>query len=640
MDLRQRSILRKRLGTIQALAWLMVLSLGLFYGWLQVVRRSELQKLALNQALKVRTMPAPRGIIFDRNGNRLVDNRRALHLVIHQEDLTKDMGAVESLASALEQDPALLKRRVQLAQAMGTKRSFILQDNLDEAGLARAENLRARFPFLSIEVAPRRVYQGDELAAHVLGYVGEVNPQAILKEPGRFQLGEIVGRSGFEAARNDLLKGQDGQRKSLVDHLGREVALFGLEESTPGKSVYLTLDAGLQKTLQDGFGEERGAGVVIDLRDGGILALYSSPSFDPNAFLGHMNQEDVDKYVRNPTQPMLDRATQGLYAPGSTYKLLIALCALEKGIITPESTFTCHGKKTFYGREFRCDGTHGTLNLVQAIARSCDVYFYELGARLDVDDIHATAAKYGLTELTRVDLPSELPSRIPSREWKAKFGRKEKKWYAGETISVAIGQGQNGVTPIALARFYAMLGSKGKVLTPHLLYGERDEKGKLKLVPPPLPRDTGLDPKIWAALDEGLYEVVHSGTARASALPGVTMCGKTGTSQVTTFVDKAHYRTLAKQFRDNALFAGYAPRENPQVAWAIVVENAGFGADAAAPIARKLCQYWFLDRLKKPLPPPGGKLPDAYDESSDDGAPAGLSATLPLPLGQKVEVRQ
>lgn len=609
----------------------MVLALGLVYAWLQVVRRSELEKLALNQAVKVRTTPAPRGIIFDRNGNRLVDNRRALHLVIQQEDLPKDPAQIEALATAMEQDADQVKRRIQTARALGTKRSLIIQDNLDEAGLARAENLRARFPFLSIEVAPRRVYQGDELAAHLLGYVGEVNQQLMMNEPGRFQLGEIVGRTGFEAARNDLLKGQDGQRKSLVDHLGREVALFGLQEASPGESVYLTVDSGLQKIMMDAFGEERGAAVVLDLRDGGILAMYSSPSFDPNAFLGHMSQEDVDKYVRNPTQPMLNRATQGLYPPGSTYKLVVALCALEKGIITPDSVFTCHGKKTFYGREFRCDGVHGTVNLIQAIAHSCDVYFYELGSRLDVDDIHATAAKYGLTELTQVDLPHELPSRIPSRAWKAKYGKKnEKKWYAGETISVAIGQGQNGLTPISLARFYAMLGSKGKVLTPHLLYGSRDEASQLKLTPPPKPRDMGLDPRIWAALDEGLYEVVHAGTARESALPGVTMCGKTGTSQVTTFVDKAHYRTLAKQFRDNSLFAGYAPRENPQIAWAVVVENAGTGASAAAPIARKLNQYWFIDRLKKPLPPPGGKLPDAYEEGADEESDAAPAVAAPV----------
>jgi penicillin-binding protein 2 len=289
----------------------------------------------------------------------------------------------------------------------------------------------------------------------------------------------------------------------------------------------------------------------------------------------------------------------------------VALAALEKGIITPETTFTCHGHRMYYNRDFRCDATHGTLNLVQAIARSCDVYFYELATRLDVDDIYQTAVKYGLTEKTGVDLPSEVASRIPSREWKQRV--KHEKWWAGETISIAIGQGANSITPIALARFYAMLATRGKLLTPHLLAGTQNETtGGMDPFQVPPPRDTGLDPRNWATLDEALYEVVHSGTAHASALAGVTIAGKTGTSQVTTFVDKRHYAALSRKLRDNALFAGYAPRENPQIAFAVVVENGGFGADSAAPIVRQLCQYWFLDRPRKRLAPPSAQLPDTF----------------------------
>jgi penicillin-binding protein 2 len=495
-----------------------------------------------------------------------------------------------------------------------------LQDNLDEAGLAKAEMLRARYPFLSIEVAPRRVYMGDDLAGHALGYVGEVPPELLAKEPGKYEIGEIIGRSGFEAARNDNLKGVDGQRQILVDHLGREMALFGIQEPKPGKSVFLTVDAGLQEVMKDAFGQTQGAGVVIDLRDGGILAMYSSPSLDPNIFLNRLSQEDVEKYYQNPSRPLLNRVTQGIYPPGSTFKLLVALAALEKGIITPSSTFTCHGRKTFYNREFRCDAVHGTLNLIQAIAQSCDIYFYELGARLDVDDIHAAAVKYGLTELSGIDLPHEVASRVPSREWKRKAKPKDPKWYAGETISVAIGQGANGLTPISLARFYAMLATKGKLLTPHLFYGTRNEdNGQVELFQPPAPRETGLDPKNWAALDEALYQVVQNGTAKASKIPGLDIAGKTGTSQVTSFVDKSHYSTLAKNLRDNALFAGYAPHDNPQVAFAVVAENAGFGASSAAPIAKKLVEYWFLERPKKPLPPPGGKVFDAFHLQAGKG---------------------
>ncbi len=611
MEILNRTLIHRRIAVMRTVTLCMILGLVLAYGWVQLGMRREMQRLAFSQAVKTRTTPAPRGIIFDRNGNKIVDNRRALHLVIQHEDLPTDPAQIDALAQNLQMEPEQLRRRIQAIRQAAGNRMLTLVDNLDDSALARAEVLRARFPFLSIEVAPRRVYLGQELAGHALGYVGEVTPAELEKNPDRYQLGEIIGRSGFEASRNERLRGVDGQRKILVDYLGREVAVFGLNEAKPGRSVYLTLDAGLQQTLKEALGDNNGAGVVLDLRDGGILALYSSPSYDPNIFLNRLTQEQVDQYWNNPERPMLDRVTQGRYAPGSTYKLLVALCALEKGIITPETTYHCAGHKVFYNRDFRCDATHGTLNLVQAIARSCDIYFYELGMRLDVDDIFNTAAKYGLTVPTGVDLPHEAASRVPSREWKKRV--KKEKWWPGETISVSIGQGANSLTPIALARFYAMLATKGKLLTPHLLYGIRPEDNRpMELFTPPPPRDTGLDPKIHAVLDEGLYEVVHSGTAAASALPGVTMVGKTGTSQVTTFVDKSHYAKLAKKFKDNALFAGYAPRENPQIAFVVVAENAGFGAASAAPVARKLVEYWFIDRLKKPLPPPSAKIPDEF----------------------------
>ncbi len=624
MEFRHRDLLQKRIGFIQGAAWLMILLLVVAYAWVQIVMREKMQDLALRQALKTRTTPAPRGIIYDRNGNKLVDNRRALHLVIQNEDLPTDSQQIEAVAAALQLEPEPLKRKIYANRQTKGNRLLVLQDNLDEEDLAKAEMLRARFPFLSIEVAPRRVYLGNDLAGHALGFVGEVPPELLTKEPGKYEIGEIIGRNGFEAARNDRLKGQDGQRQILVDHLGREVALFGRQDPKPGHSVYLTLDGGMQQVLKEAYGQEQGAGIVIDLRDGGILAMYSSPSLDPNIFLDRLTQEDVEKYYRNPSRPMLNRVIQGIYPPGSTFKLLVALAALEKGIITPATTFTCNGHKTFYNREFRCDAVHGTLNLVQAIAKSCDIYFYELGARLDVDDIHNAAVKYGITEVSGMDLPHEVASRVPSREWKRRAKPKDPKWYAGETISVAIGQGANGLTPISLARFYAMLATKGKLLTPHLYYGSRNEdSGQMELFQPPAPRETGLDPKIWAALDEGLYQVVQNGTAQAIKIPGLDIAGKTGTSQVTSFVDRAHYKLMAKKLKDNALFAGYAPRENPQIAFAFVVENAGFGASSAAPIAKKMVEYWFLQRPTKPLPAPGGQLFETFraEKVAGEGTP-------------------
>lgn len=613
IDGRVRNLIQRRIDVLKLLVWVVVLGLLLPYFWVQVIRRREMQELALRQAVKTRTTPAPRGIIFDRNGHKLVDNRRALNLVIQAEELPADPRQVEELARQLQREPEDLKRRIALSRQAGGNRMVVLQDNLDDAGLAQAELLRARFPFLSVQAAPRRSYLGEGLAGHALGYVGEVDEKLLEKNPERYHLGEIIGRAGVEATHNQEIRGEDGERRILVDHLGREMALYGIKDPVPGKSVYLTLDAGLQQVMKDAFGEENGAGVVIDLRDGGILALYSAPTMDPNVFLNRLSQEQVDYFMRNPVKPMLNRVTQGLYAPGSTFKLLIALAAMDKGILKPETTYFCPGHKIAYDHKYRCDGVHGTMNLVQAIAHSCDVYFYELGMRLDVDEINAAAEKYGLLDKTGIDLPHEVVSRVPSREWARKFRPKEPKWYAGETISVSIGQGQNALTPIALARFYAMLATRGKLITPHLLYGIRNEKtGEMDLAPTPPVRDTGLDPRIWSVLDEGLAQVVEVGTAKASKIPGIAMVGKTGTSQVTTFVDKAHYAKLAKHLKDNALFAGYAPRENPQIAFVVVAENAGFGASSAAPIAKKLCEYWFINRLKNPLPPPGGKLPDAF----------------------------
>ena len=597
-------------------AWCLVALLVTIYAWLQLVRHGEFKQLAMQQAVKVRPIAAPRGLVLDRNGHRLVDNRRALHLVIQREDLPATPGVVASLAEALELDPATLSRKIQSYRLAGKGRPLVLKENLDEAGIAIAERVRARFPFLSVEVAPRRVYLGDELAGHVLGYVGEVDEELMKAKPGIFRLGETIGKEGFEASGNDKLKGVDGQRRILVDQLGTEVANFGQADATAGRSLFLTLDAGLQKVAQDALGQESGAVVVLDLRDGGVLAMYSSPSYDPNLFLNRLSQDMVDRYLaNNVTRPMVNRAIQGIYAPGSTFKLLVALAALEKGIISPQTPIYCGGKKNFYGRDFRCDKPtgHGSLSMVQAIAQSCDVYFYELASRMDIDDIYATAEKYGLTERTGIDLPQEKRTRIPSRAWKRRASPRDPKWYAGETISVGIGQGAVGVTPIGLARFYALLATRGKLLTPHLFYGFRDDQSNaLELAPAPPIRDTPLDPRNWAILDEGLYEVVKSGTAAASALKEITMAGKTGTAQVATFVDRAHYARQAKHLKDHALFAGYAPREHPQIAFVVVVENAGFGASSAAPIAKKLVQYWFLDRPNNPLPPPRGKMVDPF----------------------------
>lgn len=621
MDPKIRYSLQKRIAIFEGAIWCLLGAILIRYGWIQVVRGNELKQEARSQAVKVRTTPAPRGLVFDRNGHKLIENRHALNLIIEREDLPdiprdqpqndrqrNAVQQVKALALALQTESEELMRRIIATRQAGGNRFLLLKDNLAEEELAEAERIRARFPFITVQVAPRRIYLGEELAGHVLGYVGEVSKEDLerLKDKN-YRQGDIIGLDGLESTHDDLLRGKDGLREIVTDYLGREVAPLGEISSKPGQTVFLTLDAGMQSILRDAYGQENGAAVVLDLRDGGVLAMYSSGSFDPNAFMDRRNPRKVDYLLNSDGRNRLyHRTIKSRHSPGSTFKLLMALAALEHNVITPQSRFTCTGAKSFYGYPRRCEGVHGSIDLLTAVTVSCNIFFYELGARLDIDQIYETAKKYGLAERTGIDLPGEMSSRIPNRET-------HKEWYPGDTINVAVGQGAVGVTPLGLARFFATIALKGKILTPHLLLGYREEQTqRLKDFSPTPFRDTGLDPKIWEILDQAMSQVVNHGTARGIAMKDLEICGKTGTAQVSRYTTRDAYLASAKQLRDHAWFAGYAPRENPQIAWAVMVEHAGFGASAAAPIAQKLCKYWFFDRNDNPLPPPVARTPGSF----------------------------
>jgi len=631
MDSKSRMFLLRRLGVFEGAIWFLFCAILARYGWVQLARGNELKREAMEQAIKIRATPAPRGLVLDRNGHKLIENRYALNLVIEQEDLPdlprgqqpqnkRQASAVQEigeLALALQMDPDDLTRKIIATKQAGGNRFLLLKDNLDDVELAEAEMIRARHPMVSVKVAPRRVYMGEDLAGHVMGYVGEVSKEDLVRfKDKNYRQGDIIGIEGLEATHDDMLRGEDGLREIVVDYLGREVALKSEFPSKPGQTVFLTLDSGLQSVLQESYGEESGAAVVLDLRDGGVLAMYSSASFDPNAFLDRRNPKKVDYLTNSDGRNRLyHRAIKTRHSPGSTFKLLMALSALDHKVITPQTQITCTGVKSFYGFPRRCEGVHGSIDVLRAITVSCNIFFFELGFRMDVDQIYETAAKYGLAERTGVDLPGEIASRIPSRAWKARQSSDpaQQKWYPGDTVSAAVGQGAVGVTTIGLARFFATLALKGKILTPHLLMGYRDEETqKLREFPPVAARDSGLDHNTWAILDQAMSQVVKYGTARSIYMPDLEICGKTGTAQVAKFTTREAYLSSAKQLRDHAWFAGYAPRDNPQIAWAVLVEHAGFGASSAAPIARKICQYWFIDRNTNPKPPPVARTPGSF----------------------------
>ena len=638
VDPKSRMSLQKRLGLVEGVLWFLIGAILVRYGWVQLGRGRELKQEALEQAIKTRTTPAPRGLVLDRNGHKLIENRYVLNMVIEQEDLPdlprppknadsqppkptekqqRGIAQVEALASVLKMNPDSLTAKIIEARRVGSRGYVLLRDNLDERELAEAEMIRARFPFVNVQVAPRRVYLGEELAGHVLGYVGEVSKEDLARMADKnYRQGDIIGIEGLEATYDGILRGEDGVREIITDYIGREIAVNGEVPPKPGETVFLTLDAGMQTILHEAYGEENGAAVVLDLRDGGVLAMYSSGSFDPNAFLDRRSPNKVE-YLTNSDgrNRMYHRALKTRHSPGSTFKLLMALSGLEHKVITPQTLHACTGTKMFYGFPRRCEGTHGAINVLQAITVSCNIFFFELGTKLDIDQIYETAAKYGLSEKTGIDLPGEIVCRIPSRAWKEKNNSDpiSKKWFPGETVSVAVGQGQVGVTPLGLARFFATLALKGKVITPHVLMGYRDKQTQKMVEYPSKPmRDAGMDPAIWSLLDLAMSQVVKYGTARGIYMPDLEICGKTGTAQVVKLTTREAYLASAKQFRDHAWFAGYAPRENPQIAWCVLVENAGFGASSAAPIAKKLCRYWFVERKDNPIPPPVARTPGSF----------------------------
>jgi penicillin-binding protein 2 len=643
--------LQKRLGLIEGVLWFLIGAIIVRYGWIQLGRGRELKQEAMEQAIKTRSTPAPRGLVLDRNGHKLVENRYVLNMVIEQEDLPdlprpqrasdaspppppterqrRAMAQVEALARLLKMEPEELAKRINATRQAGGSRFLLLRDNLDEHELAEAEMIRARLPFVNVQVAPRRVYLGEELAGHVLGYVGEVSKEDLARLSDKnYHQGDIIGIEGLEATYDGILRGEDGVREIITDYIGRVIAVNGEVPPKPGETVFLTLDAGMQSILRDAYGEENGAAVVLDLRDGGILAMYSSGSFDPNAFLDRRSPNKVE-YLTNSDgrNRMYHRAIKTRHSPGSTFKLLMALAGLEHKVITPQTLHTCTGTKMFYGFPRRCEGTHGSIGVLQAITVSCNIFFFELGTKLDIDQIYETARKYGLAEKTGVDLPGEIACRSPSRAWKERSFSEplQKKWYPGDTVSVAVGQGAVGVTTLGLARFFAALALKGKVITPHVLMGYRDKQTQKMVEYPPRPaRTADLDPGTWALLDLAMSQVVKYGTARGIYMPDLEICGKTGTAQVVKLTTREAYLASAKQFRDHAWFAGYAPRENPQIAWAILVEHAGFGASSAAPIAKKLCRYWFIDRNDSPIPPPVAGTPGSFyavPAEQDEAAP-------------------
>jgi penicillin-binding protein 2 len=591
---------RFALGRIAVFQYLSVAIFLFLIGgfWILQIRDGEFNS-ELADRNRIKTVPrlAPRGKILDRDGRVIVDNHSAFALRLSRETLKPEHIAAiaEGLQNVKAEEIRALVARYE-SRKVAKYVSVPIKQDLTPAELAFVESHRDSdtFPELELISNQSRLYPQGGLAAHVIGYVGEVSEQDLdSTEFAKYAQGDIVGKEGLERQYNEVLMGVNGQKRVVVDSLGREHGdPIENKDFTPGTNLQLTLDLDLQSVAELTMEGRRGAVVAIDPRNGDVLAMVSRPAFDPNLFTRRISRSDWKELNDNPDHPMMNRAIQAQFAPGSTFKPIVTIAGLETGMLEPSTTVFCPGSATYYGHKFNCDAAHGTTDLHRAIVHSCDVFFFSAGNRMGVDRIAEYAQLAGIGKKTGIDLPNEKEGLMPSTKWKLRTMRE--KWYAGETISVAIGQGQVEVTPIQLATAIGGLVSGGVWFKPHLVKGARIDP----------PRRADLRPENVATIVSGMCGVVNEGgTGASAAIPGLEICGKTGTAQrISNDLAKSN-KALALAMRDNGWFVGFAPRENPEIVVVALWEGGGKGA-LSAPIVRDVIKAYFDKKARLARPGP------------------------------------
>lgn len=553
--------------------------------WKLQVQNNELYEEAADRnRIKSTPILAARGKILDREGRTIVDNHSSFSVLLSRENLKEEH--LPGIAAGLNLDYDELVARLRRFRSRPKYQAIVIKEELTPAEIAFVESHKDpdTYPELEMVHVQHRLYPRDNLLAHVIGYVGEVTEAELdLADFAQYNQGDVIGKAGIERQYNDILMGVDGQRQVVVDNKGNEREVIGYKPADPGRSLQLTVDLDLQVVAELGMEGRRGAVVALDPRNGEVMAMVSRPAFDPNKFAGRIRRKDWDEIIYNPEKPMLNRAIQSNLAPGSTFKPLVALAALEKGIIDENTTFHCPGGMSIYGHYHSCHNKrgHGTVNLHRALAVSCDVYFYNVGNRLGIDNL----AKYGemasLGKETGIDLPFEFRGILPSSRWKARTLRQQ--WFPGDTISVSIGQGYLTMTPLQLAVMTGGISMGGVWQKPHLV----KDPAKIE----PRRGDVSLDNVNQVIY--GMYGVVNQGgTGGAARLPGIEVCGKTGTAQLASNQLIRSSARLAAELKDNAWFVAFAPRVNPEIVVAVLFEAGGHG-DQAAPIARDVMKAYF-----------------------------------------------
>ena len=579
-----------------------VILLGAFWN-VQVGQHEKFLQMAENNHQRRLSLRAPRGVLFDRNDRVLVENRHSLNISLVRErvsDLTETLRRLSEVVAVNESE---LWRVLERQQNEPLYRPVVL---VPDATLSQVSAVSARsleLPGVVVEQSPARYYPTDHLAAHSFGYVGEVTAtQLSLDAFNDTQTGDIVGQAGLEQIYNQLLMGVDGSRHVVVNSQGREIETIGEVKPLEGAALKLTIDYDLQRAAEEAFqlAGFDGAAVVLDPQNGEVLSLVSLPAYDPNAFATGINRDDWSRLNNNQLNPLQNRALRGRYSPGSTFKIAMAVAALEEGVIDQDFKVACGGGATFYGRFYRCHTTHGTVALDEALEKSCNTYFYTLGEKLDVDQIHKWSTALGLGEFSGVDLPHEVKGLVPSRAWKQeKIGER---WYPGETISVSIGQGQVSVTPLSLAVMMATVANGGRRIVPRLLHSYNDGSDWQLADSSTSPPHVNLSPSTLDVVKRGLWMVVNQeGTGRRGRIAGRDVIGKTGTAQVISLSGREAAEGSTRDLRDHGWFVFAAPRDNPQIAGVVFGEHAEHGY-LTAPIARHVIETYFAKREGRELP--------------------------------------
>ena len=574
-----REVFERRLTTLLAVIAGLFLVLAVRLWQIQIVQGEYFLRLADENRLRITSVVPPRGLIKDRRGRPLTLNRPAFTVSILPTELRHPEQVLPEVARKLGMPVPEIIAKIDAAGDRPFEPVRLRRDVPKEA-IAALEEDRMDLPGVLVQVEPVRDYLYGTLAAHLLGYLGEINDRdlAALRTQG-YEAGELIGKDGIERIYDRFVKGRHGQIQAEVDAQGRPLRVIAKIPPTTGDTLTLGIDLDVQKAAEDALGSRVGAVVAMDPNDGAIVALASHPAFDPNLFATGITTTAWTRLLRDPLQPLLDRATQGGYPMGSVFKIVTATAALDLGLVNTDTRFYCPGFYNLGGHIFHDHEAHGNLNFLEGIAQSCNVVFWTLARPVGPDNLAKYARMYGLGQTTGVDLVQESAGVIPDPSWKARVWKEP--WYAGDTLNSAVGQGYTLATPIQVARLLAAVANGGRLVTPHLVTQITTPRGQLvRRVAPPATGEVRLNPQTIAVLRAGLAAVVTRGTAASIQIPGLAVAGKTGTAE-------------NPHGKPHAWFAGYAPTDSPRLVVVALVENVGFGAEFAAPIVQRVLQVAF-----------------------------------------------